>query len=146
MDNQLYLIFGEDYINHINEQINMYDLLLTAVNETRELLLEGKVAAVVRTLCKYEQQAHEMFRAWNIPDKYLLGGNPRDLEKLMDIELLPADTPDGEAAAKDCKAVDHILDMANELAESMSRITRVCGKLLDEASAVMDAIEEQCGS
>ncbi len=95
MDTKLYLIHGDDYIGHINGQINMYDLLLTLVRDARELLLNGEQAALLRTLTGFEHRANEEYRRWRISDAYLLSRDPEDLGELMSAELLEADEDEG---------------------------------------------------
>ena len=102
METKQYLITGRDYLAHIDGQVEMYDQLLTLANETRELLLDGKLAAVLRTLNKFEHKANETFLSWGIPDDYLCSGEPKDLHRLIDRELL-------EMGENGCPAADCIL-------------------------------------
>ena len=102
MKTKQYLINGKNYLAHIDGQIEMYDQLLTLANETRELLLDGKLAAVLRTLNKFEHKANETFLSWGISDDYLCSGEPKDLHRLIDRELL-------EMGEDGCPAADCIL-------------------------------------
>lgn len=171
MDTKLYLIHGDDYIGHIDSQINMYDLLLTLVRDARELLLEGKQAALLRTLTGYEHQANEEFRRWCIPDAYLLSGDPKDLDGLMAAELLEADDDEGcpagermlhpccmecgAASAADETGEDEdapyedpdgdaadLLTMAGKLLEAATRTTDAAGMLLQMAQDRADELTE----
>ena len=171
MDTRLYLIHEDDYIGHINGQIEMYDLLLTLVRDARELLLEGKQAALLRTLTKFEHRANEEFRRWRISDSYLLTGDPKDLGRLMAAELLEADDDEGCPASErmlhpccmECGAVSggnetgedmdapyedpddetsDFLTMAGKLLEAASRTTDVAGMLLQMAQDRADELTE----
>lgn len=102
MEKKLYLINGRDYLAHIDGQIEMYDQLLTLANETRELLLDGKLAAVLRTLNKFEHKANETFLSWGISDDYLCSSDPKDLRGMTRRELL-------EMGEDGCPAADCIL-------------------------------------
>lgn len=102
METKQYLISEKDYLAHIDGQIEMYDHLLTLAHETRNLLLEGRFAAVMRTLNKFEHQANEAFLGWGVSDDYLSSSDPKDLQSLMRRELL-------EVAEDGCPAADCIL-------------------------------------
>ena len=102
MEAKQYLITGRDYLAHIDGQIEMYDHLLTLANEARNLLLDGKLAAVLRTLNKFEHKANETFLGWGISDDYLCSSDPRDLRGLTRRELL-------EMGEDGCPAGDCIL-------------------------------------
>jgi len=147
MDTKLYLIHGDDYIKHIEQQMELYDLLLTAMQEIRELLLAGKAMEAVRAISKNECQAHELFRSCGIPDSYLLHGKPESLRRLMEQELLPADNDDNDREegkqGKKCWTIDHVLDMANTLADAISQMSHVCGTLLDDVDTMLDTLMEE---
>ena len=125
MESKQYLINGKDYLAHIDGQIEMYDQLLTLANETRGLLLDGKFAAVLRTLNRFEHKANETFLGWGISDDYLCSGDPRDLRGLTRRELLEMDE-DG------CPAADCIL--------------RPCCPGCDKAAPEDDVEEENRGA
>ena len=67
MDNNLFLIHDDDYIAHIDDKVEMYDLLLTMARKAREQLASGNAAGAMRVLAKYEQEAREAFSEWDIP-------------------------------------------------------------------------------
>ena len=139
MDKKLYLIHLDDYLGHIDNKLEMYDLLLELVRSVRSDLEAGEDAQALRTLCAYEQKAHEMYENWGIPDSYTESGDPDDLGQLMEEELLPADDADGgdddggmSAACRLLRAVSGltestraILDVANEITEFEDEIERL---------------------
>ncbi len=102
MELKQYLISENDYLAHIDGQIKMYDHVLTLANETRKLLLDGKFAALLRTLNQFEHEANEIFLEWGISDDYLCGGDPKALRGLMQSELLEVED-DG------CPAINRFL-------------------------------------
>ena len=65
-------------------------LLLELVRSVRKDLEAGEPSQAMRTLCAYEQQAHELYESWDISDAYAESGTPDDLAQLMEDELLPA--------------------------------------------------------
>jgi hypothetical protein len=136
MDNELYLIHLDDYLSHIDGKLEMYDLLLELVRSVRKDLEAGEPSQAMRTLCAYEQQAHELYESWDIPDAYAESGDPDDLAQLMEDELLPADDGDDDgdmsaagrllrAAAQLTASTRTILGVANEIVEFEEEIDRV---------------------
>lgn len=136
MDNELYLIHLDDYLSHIDGKLEMYDLLLELVRSVRKDLEAGEPSQAMRTLCAYEQQAHELYENWDIPDAYAESGDPDDLAQLMEDELLPADDGDDDgdmsaagrllrAAAQLTASTRTILGVANEIVEFEEEIDRV---------------------
>ncbi len=136
MDNELYLIHLDDYLSHIDGKLEMYDLLLELVRSVRKDLEAGEPSQAMRTLCAYEQQAHEMYESWDISDAYAESGDPDDLAQLMEDELLPADDGDDDgdmsaagrllrAAAQLTASTRAILGVANEIVEFEEEIDRV---------------------
>ena len=142
MDKELYLIHLDDYLDHIDGKLEMYGLLLELVRSLRKDLEAVEDAQALRTLCAYEQKAHEMYENWGIPDSYTESGDPDDLGQLMEDELLPDDDSvyddsmydDGEmsAACRLLRAVNGltestraILDVANEITEFEDEIERL---------------------
>ena len=82
MDNELYLIHLDDYLSHVDGKLDMYDLLLELVRSVRKDLEAGEPSQAMRTLCGYEQQAHEMYEGWDIPDDYTAFCDINDLGPL----------------------------------------------------------------
>ena len=136
MDNELYLIHLDDYLSHIDGKLDMYDLLLELVRSVRKDLEAGEPSQAMRTLCGYEQQAHEMYEGWDISDAYTDSGDPDDLAQLMEDELLPADDEDDDgdmsaagrllrATAQLTASTRAILGVANEIVEFEEEIDRL---------------------
>ena len=136
MDNEIYLIHLDDYLSHIDGKLEMYDLLLELVRSVRKDLEAGEPSQAMRTLCAYEQQAHELYESWDISDAYAESGAPDDLAQLMEDELLPADDGDDDgdmsaagrllrAAVQLTASTRAILGVANEIVEFEEEIDRV---------------------
>lgn len=171
MDNNLFLIHDDDYINHIDDKVEMYDLLLTMARKVREQLAAGNTAAAMRVLSKYEQEAREAFSEWGIPDSYIDSGDEDELYELLSSELLIPGSGDltgvGQFEARhsqpDYPAFDgededgcetypdedgdeggtasELLEIASELTGSASRVLNICSKLIREEYA---ALEDEC--
>ena len=152
MDKELYLIHLDDYLGHIDNKLEMYDLLLELVRSLRSNLEAGEDAQALRTLCAYEQKAHEMYENWGVPDSYTESGDPDDLGQLMEEELLPTDDADDgdddgsmSAACRLLRAVNGltestraILDVANEITEFEDEIERLIAEAEKPENACTD--------
>ena len=148
MNDKLYLIHENDYLDHIDNKLDMYDLLTELVRSVRSDLEAGETARAMRTLCAYENQAHEMYEDWCIPDEYAESGDPDDLAQMMEDELLPADDEDEDgdssAALRLVRAMvrmtDNIKD-ALKIVPEIARCERVIG-LLDDYEGPENACAE----
>lgn len=144
MDKELYLIHLDDYLDHIDGKLDMYDLLLELVRSLRSDLNAGEFSQAMRTLCSYEQKAHEMYEDWCIPDEYAKSGDPDDLSQLMEDELLPAD--DGEDYGEDDMPplLSIQLGRVSDLMHRSADIVRdICQQLAEvELEAIDEALAE----
>lgn len=130
MDNEIYLIHLDDYLNHIDGKLEMYELLLELVRSVRSDLEAGETAQAVRTLCAYEQQAHEVYEDWNIPDTYAGSGDPDDLAQLMEDELLPAGDED-TSEDYEKSAAGRLLRAVGQLTESTRSVLAVANEIIE---------------
>lgn len=130
MDNEIYLIHLDDYLDHIDSKLEMYGLLLELVRSLRHDLEVVEDAQALRTLCAYEQKAHELFESWDIPDTYTESGDPDDLAQLMADELLPAGDEDtGEDDEK--SAAVRLLRAVGQLTESTRSVLAVANEIVE---------------
>ena len=106
----------------------MYDLLLELVRSVRKDLEAGEPSQAMRTLCGYEQQAHEMYEGWDIPDDYTAFCDINDLGPLMERELLPADDEDDDG---DMSAAPRLLRAVGQLTESTRNILAVANEIVE---------------
>lgn len=145
MDKELYLIHLDDYLGHIDGKLDMYGLLLELVRSLRSDLEAVEDAQALRTLCHYEQQAHEMYEGWGIPDSYTESGDPDDLGQLMEEELLPADDSDGGNDGDEMSAACRLLRAVNGLTESTRAILDVANEIADFEEEVKRLLNEDEG-
>ena len=131
MNNKLYFIHEDDYLNHIDHQLEMYDLLLEAVRTLRKDLEAGETARALRDLCAYEQEGHTLFEGWDIPDEYVESGDPDDLAQLMEEELLPAEDEKDEEDGEDKPLSRLLLEGANLMADCAASMLRASGLASD---------------
>ena len=129
METKIFFIHGDTYLDHIDDKLDMYGLLVELARSVRKNLEDGETAQAMRTLCSYENKANEMYEEWRIPDEYAESGDPDDLAQLMEDELLPADD-EGVKAAGD------------ESESAVVRLLRAVVSMTDSAETIMSVITE----
>ena len=98
MKNKLYIIEGKTYLDHINDEVHLYGLLHQLAFLAGRIKDEEDVFHVLDTAKRYGEIAEEKFQRWDIPGRYLVFGDPKDLKGLMDkeldeVEVVPAEEP-----------------------------------------------------
>ena len=89
MNNEnIYMISEEVYEATVNERILLYGFIrqlafLMKRAETMEDFFHLKEAAAL-----YGGQAEKLFETWDIPGRYVVYGNPGDLDGIKELELL----------------------------------------------------------
>lgn len=84
----IYMISEEVYEATVNERILLYGFIRQLAfqmkrAETMEDFFHLKEAAAL-----YGEQAEKLFETWNIPGRYVVYGNPSDLDGIKELELL----------------------------------------------------------
>ena len=92
----IYMITEETYEATVNERILLYGMIrqmafLTKRAETMEDFFHLKETAAI-----FGSQAEELFETWDIPGRYVVYGDPGDLDGIKELELLDygGDDPD----------------------------------------------------
>lgn len=98
MKNKLYIIDGKTYLNHINDEVHLYGLLHQLAFLAGRIKDEEDVFHVLDTAKRYGEIAEEKFQGWDIPGRYLVFGDPKDLNDLIEkeldeVEMIPAEEP-----------------------------------------------------
>jgi broad specificity polyphosphatase/5'/3'-nucleotidase SurE len=89
MNNEtIYMITEETYEATVNERVLLYSFIRQLAfqmkrAETMEDFLHLKEAAAI-----YGQQAEKLFETWDIPGRYMVYGDPGDLDGVKNLELL----------------------------------------------------------
>ena len=96
--NKLYIIEGKTYLNHINDEVHLYGLLHQLAFLASRIKDEEDVFHVLDTAKRYGEIAEEKFQGWGIPGRYLVFGDPKDLNGLMEkeldeVEMVPVEEP-----------------------------------------------------
>lgn len=98
MKNKIYIIEGKTYLNHINDEVHLYGLLHQLAFLAGRIKDEEDVFHVLDAAKRYGEIAEEKFQSWGIPGRYLVFGDPKDLNGLMEkeldeVEMVPAEEP-----------------------------------------------------
>ena len=96
--NKLYIIEGKTYLNHINDEVHLYGLLHQLAFLAGRIKDEEDVFHVLDTAKRYGEIAEEKFQGWDIPGRYLVFGDPKDLNGLMG---MPEGRPDNSPRERD---------------------------------------------
>ena len=84
----IYMIAEDTYEDTVHERILLYSFIrqmafLTKRAETLEDFFHLKEAAAI-----FGGQAEELFETWDIPGRYVVYGDPGDLDGIKELELL----------------------------------------------------------
>lgn len=106
----IYTITEETYEATVNERILLYAFIrqmvfLTKRAETLEDFFHLKEAAAI-----FGAQAETLFETWDIPSRYLVYGDPGDLDALREKELLDYGEDDGDDLTEDDLTEDDFPD------------------------------------
>jgi len=107
MNNNMYLIQGEDYIKHIDDKVLLYGMVRQLAHQISKLPSNRGSKGLAASAERCSNMADQMFRSGGIPGSYLVFGNEDDLTELMENELiLPEDAGyfpcDGDCGCDDC--------------------------------------------
>lgn len=80
MKKKLYAIEGKTYLDHINDEVHLYGLLHQLAFLAGRIKDEQDVVHVLDTAKRYGEIAEEKFQGWDIPGRYLVFGDPKDLK------------------------------------------------------------------
>ena len=107
MKNKIYIIEGKTYLNHINDEVHLYGLLHQLAFLAGRIKDEEDVFHVLDTAKRYGEIAEEKFQGWDIPGRYLVFGDPKDLNGLMEKELAEVEMVHGGAGAQEVQGRIH---------------------------------------
>ena len=98
MKNKIYIIDGKTYLSHINDEVHLYGLLHQLAFLAGRIKDEEDVFHVLDTAKRYGEIAEEKFQSWDIPGRYLVFGDSKDLKDLMEkeldeVEMVPVEEP-----------------------------------------------------
>ena len=90
MKNKIYIIDGKTYLSHINDEVHLYGLLHQLAFLAGRIKDEEDVFHVLDAAKRYGEIAEEKFQGWGIPGRYLVFGDPKELDE---VEVVPEEEP-----------------------------------------------------
>lgn len=142
MNNELYLIHKEDYLNHIHNQIHLYTMIKQMSFRINHLPSNRGNKELSKMAECFDSLAESMFRSTGIPKSYIFLGNETALAELMENELIapedaryyPIDNVecDGDGCCGDCRVCcseddEGIDDFAETMSELSDQIHSIFG-------------------
>ena len=88
MNNEMYLIHGEDYISHIDDKVHLYGMMKHICHMVSKLPVNDCTKELKQMSARFDETTEEIFRRWGIPKSYLIFGDENDLAELMENELI----------------------------------------------------------
>ena len=82
-----YVIGKSAYEKHIDDKVHLYEMLHQIAFLAPKVFGEDEVETLIATIQKYGKAADDMFATWEIPGRYLVFGEKKDLAELKDKEL-----------------------------------------------------------
>ena len=95
---KLYVIEEKTYEAHIDEEVHLYGLLHQLAFLAGKIKDRRDMENLIDTAQRYGEIADQMFDRWSIPGRYLVFGDPKDLNDLIEkeldeVEMIPAEEP-----------------------------------------------------
>lgn len=95
---KLYVIEEKTYETHIDEEVHLYGLLHQLAFLAGKIKDRRDMENLIDTARRYGEIADQMFDHWSIPGRYLVFGDPKDLNDLIEkeldeVEMIPAEEP-----------------------------------------------------
>ena len=84
-----YVIDSETYEKHIRDEVHLYGLLHQLAFLAGKVKDAEDMANLIATANRYGEIADELFEGWDIPGRYLVFGDRKDLAELKEKELEP---------------------------------------------------------
>ena len=109
MNNEMYLIHKDDYLNHIDNQLRLYVMVKQLALNIKRLAPNRGSKKISDMANNYNVIAESLFKSLGIPKSYILFGDEASLAELMENELIaPEDAgyypidDEGECCCGDC--------------------------------------------
>lgn len=114
----IYMITEETYEATVNERILLYGMIRQLTfqmkrAETMEDFFHLKEAAAI-----FGSQAEELFETWDIPGRYVVYGDPGDLDGIKELELLDYGEDEPDEDTEDEEGVSFFEVMEGLIAKS----------------------------
>lgn len=82
-----YVIDKKTYDRHIDDEVHLYGLLHQLAFMANRVKDDEDMETLIETVLRYGEIAEEKFKTWDIPGRYLVFGDKKDLAALREKEL-----------------------------------------------------------
>lgn len=106
----IYLIGAASYEDTVEQRLTLYSYIRQLAFLAKHMKTAEDYIHLKRAAAAYGDKAEELFASWDIPGRYLVYGDPGDLDALREKELLDYGEDDGDDLTEDDMTEDDIPD------------------------------------
>lgn len=97
----IYLIGAASYEDTVEQRLTLYSYIRQLAFLAKHMKTAEDYIHLKRAAAAYGDKAEELFASWDIPGRYLVYGDPGDLDALRETELLDYGENDGDDLTED---------------------------------------------
>ena len=97
----IYLIGAASYADTVEQRLTLYSYIRQLAFLAKHMKTAEDYIHLKRAAAAYGDKAEELFASWDIPGRYLVYGDPGDLDALREKELLDYGENDGDDLTED---------------------------------------------
>lgn len=106
----IYLIGAASYEDTVEQRLTLYSYIRQLAFLAKHMKTAEDYIHLKRAAAAYGDKAEELFASWDIPGRYLVYGDPGDLDALREKELLDYGEDDGDDLTEDGPAEDDLTE------------------------------------
>ena len=106
----IYLIGAASYEDTVEQRLTLYSYIRQLAFLAKHMKTAEDYIHLKRAAAAYGDKAEELFASWDIPGRYLVYGDPADLDALREKELLDYGEDDGDDLTEDDLTEDDFPD------------------------------------
>ena len=106
----IYLIGAASYEDTVEQRLTLYSYIRQLAFRAKHMKTAEDYIHLKRAAAAYGDKAEELFASWDIPGRYLVYGDPGDLDALREKELLDYGEDDGDDLTEDDLTEDDFPD------------------------------------
>ena len=106
----IYLIGAASYEDTVEQRLTLYSYIRQLAFLAKHMKTADDYIHLKRAAAAYGDKAEELFASWDIPGRYLVYGDPGDLDALREKELLDYGEDDGDDLTEDDLTEDDFPD------------------------------------
>ena len=106
----IYLIGAASYEDTVEQRLTLYSYIRQLAFLAKHMKTAEDYIHLKRAAAAYGDKAEELFASWDIPGRYLVYGDPGDLNALREKELLDYGEDDGDDLTEDDLTEDDFPD------------------------------------